>query len=97
MRSTAEKMQFATVEHMRTAFNTGGLVGATVSASGKRFHIIADTKGGGRLCLVRHLDTQPRQFADINTAVRLLAEIGFREVSLNLAAWEPGQKDLKGV
>ncbi len=84
-------MQSMTLEQLRTTFHAGGLAAARVVATGKRFHAVADTKGGGRVVLVRHSDTTARAFSDPGTALKLLRDIGFRVVTVDMTDWQPGQ------
>lgn len=84
-------MQSMTLEQLRTTFHAGGLTAAQVVATGKRFHIVADTKGGSRVILVRHSDTTARAFSDTGTALKLLRDIGFQVVTVDMTDWQPGQ------
>lgn len=87
-------MQNMLLEQMRTAFDAGGLSAAQVVATGKRFHIVTDTKAGGRAVLVRHSDNAPRFFSDPGTAIKLLRDVGFTVVAVEMAAWKPEQAEL---
>lgn len=80
-----------TLEQLRTTFHAGGLSAAQIVAAGKRFHVVADTKGGDRVVLVRHLDTTARAFSDVGTALKLLREIGFRVVTVDMTDWQAAQ------
>jgi hypothetical protein len=84
-------MQSMTLEQLRTTFHAGGLSAAQVVATGKRFHAVADTKGGDRVVLVRHSDTTARAFSDPGTALKLLRDVGFRVVTVDMTDWQPGQ------
>ncbi len=87
-------MQNMTIEQLRMTFHAGGLTAARVVAAGKRFHVVSDTKGGDRVILVRHSDTTARAFSDPGTALKLLREIGFRVVTVDMTDWQPGQGTL---
>lgn len=87
-------MQNMTLEQLRTTFHAGGLAAARVVATGKRFHVVADTKGGDRVVLVRHSDTTARAFSDPGTALRLLREVGFQVVAVDMTTWQPEQNAL---
>lgn len=87
-------MQNMTLEQLRTTFHAGGLTAARVVATGKRFHVVADTKGGNRVVLVRHSDTTARAFSDPGTALKLLREVGFQVVAVDMTAWQPEQGTL---
>ena len=78
-------MQPMTLEQFRTTFRAGGLSAAQVALSGKRFHVMADTKGGDRVILVRHSDFTARAFSDPSTALKLLREVGFSVVTVYMA------------
>lgn len=84
-------MQTMTVEQLRTTFHAGGLTAARIVATGKRFHAVADTKGGDRVVLVRHSDTTARAFSDPGTALKLLRDIGFRIITVDMTEWQPEQ------
>jgi hypothetical protein len=84
------------LEQIRTVFDSGGLSGAKIVAGGKRFHVVVDTKAGGQVVLVRHSDNQPRFFSDPGTAIKLLHEIGFRLVTVDMSGWNVGQAGLAG-
>jgi hypothetical protein len=87
-------MQNMTLEQLRTTFHAGGLVAACVVANGKRFHVVADTKGGDRVVLVRHSDTTARAFSDPGTALKLLREVGFLTITVDMTNWQPAQGEL---
>jgi len=87
-------MQNMTLEQLRTTFHAGGLSAARVVATGKRFHVVADTKGGDRVVLVRHSDTTPRFFSDPGTALKLLRDVGFHVVTVEMTDWKPAQGEL---
>lgn len=82
------------LEQIRTAFDAGGLTAAQVVATGQRFHVVADTKAGGRVVLVRHSDSSPRFFSDPGTAIKMLRDVGFSVVTVNVADWKPEQGTL---
>lgn len=84
------------LEQIRTVFNSGGLSGAKIVAGGKRFHVVVDTKAGGQVVLVRHSDNKPRLFSDPGTAIKLLHEIGFRVVTVDMARWTADQAEIVG-
>lgn len=84
-------MQNMTLEQLRTTFHAGGLTTACVVAAGKRFHTVVGTKGGDRVVLVRHSDTTARAFSDPGTALKLLRDIGFRVVTVDMTDWQPDQ------
>ena len=84
-------MQLMTLEQLRTTFHAGGLTAARVVAAGKRFHAVADTKAGDRVVLVRHSDTTARAFSDPGTALKLLREVGFLVVAVDMTDWQPAQ------
>lgn len=84
-------MQLLTLEQLRTTFHAGGLAAAQVVAAGNRFHIVTDTKSGDRVVLARHSDTTARAFSDPSTALRLLRDIGFRVVAVDMTDWQPSQ------
>lgn len=87
-------MQSMTLEQLRTTFNAGGLAAAQVVATGRRFHVVADTKSGDRVILVRHSDTTARAFSGADTALKLLREIGFCLISVDMTEWNPDQSPL---
>jgi len=87
-------MQSMTLEQLRTTFHAGGLSAAQVVATGNRFHVVADTKGGDRVVLVRHSDGTARAFSDAGTALKLLREIGFWVVTVNMTEWQATQGTL---
>ena len=83
-------MQNMTLNQLRTTFHAGGISAAHVVANGKRFHVVADTKGGNRVVLIRHSDTAARAFSDPGTALKLLHQVGFQVVT-----WQPEQGELQ--
>lgn len=87
-------MRSTTLEQLRTTFHAGGLAAAQVVATGNRFHVVADTKSGDRVILVRHADTTARAFSGVNTALKLLREIGFCLVTVDMTDWQAGQSPL---
>lgn len=84
-------MHSMTLEQFRTTHQAGGFSAAQLEASGKGFFIVADSRTGGRVVLVRHSDRKPRVFIDPGTAIRLLHDVGFGSVSVDMAAWLPNQ------
>jgi hypothetical protein len=84
------------LEQIRTVFTSGGLSGAKIVAGGRRFHVVVDTKAGGQVVLVRHLDSRPRFFSDPGTAIKLLHDIGFRMITVDMSGWNAGQAELSG-
>jgi len=87
-------MHSMTLEQLRATHETGGLAAATLKAEGKDFYIVADSRSGGRVVLVRYSDRKPRPFAEPGTALKLLREIGFGSVKVDMAAWQPDQKQV---
>jgi hypothetical protein len=90
----AKNMHSMTLEQLRTTHQAGGLSGAELMAQGKGFYVVAASRTGGRVILVRHSDRQPRLFVDPGTAIKLLHDIGFGVCSVNMAAWQPNQEQV---
>ncbi len=87
-------MQSMTLEQLRTTFHAGGLSAAQVVATGNRFHVVADTKGGDRVILVRHSDGTARAFSDTGTALKLLRDVGFCVITVDMTDWQATQGTL---
>lgn len=85
------------LEQIRMVFDAGGLSTAKIVASGKRFHVVVGTKAGGEIVLTRHSDNQPRPFSDPSTAIRLLHDIGFQVVTIDMTNWTPNQTQLAHI
>ncbi|WP_281661172.1 hypothetical protein [Microvirgula aerodenitrificans] len=83
-----------TLERLRTAFHMGGLTAARVVANGSRFHAVADTANGDQIVLARHSDATARAFSDPGTVLRMLRDIGFRVVTVDMTNWHPEQNCL---
>jgi hypothetical protein len=85
------------LEQIRKVFDAGGLSAASLVATGKRFHVVVKTKAGGEVVLIRHSDNQPRPFSDPGTAMKLLHDVGFRAIAVDLKNWSPEQTQLTGT
>lgn len=85
-------MHSMTLRQLRTTHQAGGLTGARLQAQGKGFFVIADSRTGDAVILVRNSDHQPRFFIDPGTAIKLLHDIGFGVVQVDMAAWQPNQE-----
>jgi len=82
------------LEQIRKVFDAGGLSAASIVATGRRFHVVVDTKAGGQVVLTRHSDNQVRFFSDPGTAIKLLHDVGFREITVDTKGWNAGQAEL---
>jgi len=89
-----QKTLLVTLEQFRTTFHAGGLTAARIVANGNRYHAVADTKSGDRVVLVRYSDTTARAFSDPGTALKMLHEIGFRVITVDMTNWQAGQSSL---
>lgn len=87
-------MQLMTVGELRRTFHAGGLTAARVVASGANFNIVVVTKNGDKVILTRNLDAAIRAFGDIKTPLKLLRNIGFQIVTVNMANWQIDQRSL---
>lgn len=85
------------LEQIRKVFDAGGLTTAKIVASGKRFHVVVGTRAGGEVILTRHLDNQPRPFSDPSTAIKLLHDIGFKILTVDMTNWTPDQTQLAKI
>ena len=65
-------MHSMTLEQLRATHETGGLAAVTLEAHGKGFYLVADSRSGGRVVLVRYSDRKPRLFVEPGTALKLL-------------------------
>lgn len=88
-------MRTMTLEEIRTTFHSGGLTAAQIVAHGRRFHLTADTRTGERVILVKYTGRTPRPIADPTTAIRMLYDIGFKVVTVEMTDWQPEQAELK--
>lgn len=88
-------MRTMTLEEVRTTFHSGGLTAAQIVAHGRRFHVTADTRTGERVILVKYTGRTPRPIADPATAIKMLYDIGFKVVTVEMTDWEPEQVELK--
>lgn len=85
-------MHSMTLDQLRTTHETGGLAAVTIQAQGKGFYIVADSRSGGRIVLVRYSDRKPRLFVDPGTALKLVRSIGFATATVEMADWHPEQQ-----
>lgn len=87
-------MRNMTLEQIRTTFHAGGLVAAQVVAVGRGFFVQVDSKSGDKIVLVRHSDTTARAFSGADTALKLLRDIGFQRITVDMTDWQPKQSPL---
>ena len=85
--------QQMTVAQLRTTHQAGGILAASLIPHGCEFYIAAEVRTGGRAVLIRR-DRHPRLFKDPTTALRLLRDMGFASVSVDLASWNDRQPPL---
>lgn len=91
----SKAMRTMTLDEVRTTFDSGGLTGAQIIAHGRRFHVTADTRTGERVILVKYTGRTPRPIADPTTAIKMLYDIGFKVVTVEMSDWQPEQVELK--
>ena len=85
--------QQMTVAQLRTTHQAGGILAATLIPRGSQFYVSAEVRTGGRAVVVRK-DRHPRLFKDPATALRLLRDMGFASVCVELANWNEQQPQL---
>ena len=85
-----------TLATMRNTHAAGGFTAARVVAAGTRFYITAEARKGAGAVLVasRHLGGNVRMFSDPTTPLRILRDLGFASVTVDLSKWEPAQRAL---
>ena len=84
-------MHNMTLEQLRATHEMGGIADVTHEAHGKGFYLVAHSRAGGRVVLVRYSDRKPRVFVEPNTALKMLREIGLNTAKVNMAGWQPDQ------
>ena len=93
MTRPTEQQQQMTVAQLRTTHQAGGILAAALKPHGSVFYIAAEVRTGGSAVVVRK-DKHPRLFKDPTTALRLLRDMGFGTVSVDLASWNENQPAL---
>ncbi len=88
-------MQHLTLGQFRAAHETGGFSAARVISLGSEFYVSADALTGDIAVLVRGADRKPRLFSDPTTAMKLLRDVGFAQVTVDLRQWSPNQIAMK--
>ncbi len=77
-------MKKMTLDQLRMTFQAGGLTTASIVAEGEKYYVIADTHGGDNVVLVRHSDGGARLFSDPATAIKLLRDVGFLVIKIDM-------------
>lgn len=90
---TRSNDQQMSVAQLRTTHQAGGILAAALKPHGSVFYITAEVRTGGSAVVVRK-DRHPRLFKDPTTALRLLRDMGFASVSVDLTSWNEQQPAL---
>lgn len=84
-----------TLSQFRAAHATGGFTDAQLVGVGGRFYVLANGRLGDSAILVRDADRAVRFFSRSETALKLLQDVGFATITVELKHWAPQQGALK--
>lgn len=89
-------MNALTMNQLKASVESGGIVGATLRATGASFFIIAETRKGEAV-LVGAKNKEPRAFANLNKAILLLRDFGIFDAKIDSTQWQPETRELTSV
>lgn len=87
--------QSMTLSQFRAAHAAGGFTGAQLVGVGGRFYVSAADRLGDSAILVRDADRAVRFFSSSGTGLKLLRDVGFATITVELKNWAPDQGALK--
>jgi hypothetical protein len=86
-------MQSMTLVQLRAIASAGGVVGVTLRGDGGGFFLQIATRSGQDAVLSKARSVQPRRFGNPTSALIVLRALGITVAQLDVAQWNPDQKD----
>jgi len=78
---------------MKALVAVGAIKRISIIGNGARFHVEASTPNGAITAETRH--GKVKTWVTLDAAAKWVRSIGIGTASINLALWQPGQRDLR--
>lgn len=86
-------MQSMTLEQLRTASETGGVVDVTLKGRGGSFFVQITTRSGVGALLTKARSSEPRRFGNPAAALNVLRDIGITVGRFDASEWDPSERE----
>ncbi len=86
-------METMTLEQLRTAHDSGGVVGVTLKGQGAGFLVQIMTRSGTDAVLSKARSTEPRRFGNPLAALNVLRDVGIATGQFDASAYDPTEKN----
>ena len=84
-----------TLNQFRATHAAGGFTGAQLIGVGCRFYITATAITGDPVVLALDANRKTRFFSTVETGLKLLRDVGFASVTVEISQWAPEQGALR--